>query len=112
MEVIVGAVIAGLVVIFFVGKHLSKKLPKETHFECARCGTVACHTDRTIEAWRNNKTAFFCQSCHIKWLHARAPRERERGASPAGSRPGSRSGCLGVVVLFAVVPLAGFLLVL
>ncbi|NVI82600.1 hypothetical protein [Janthinobacterium sp. BJB401] len=111
MELIVGAIIAGLVVIFFVGKHFSKKRPKETHFECARCGTLACHTDRTIEAWRNNKTTFFCQSCHIKWLHARTPRERERGTSPAGSRPGSRSGCLGVVVLFAVVPLAGFLLV-
>jgi hypothetical protein len=111
MEFIVGAVIAGLVVMFFAGKYFSKKLPKETHFECARCGTVARHTDRTIEAWRNNKTTFFCQSCHIKWVRARAPRERERGASPAGSRPGSRSGCLGVVVLFAVVPLAGFLLV-
>ena len=59
MEFIVGAVIAGLVVMFFAGKYFSKKLPKETHFECARCGTLARHTDRTIEAWRNNKTAFF-----------------------------------------------------
>ena len=111
MEFIVGAVIAGLVVMFFAGKHFSKKLPKETHFECARCGTLARHTDRTIEAWRNNKTTFFCQSCHIKWVHARTPRERARSATPAGSRSGSKSGCLGVVVLFAVVPLAGFLLV-
>ena len=112
MEFIVGAVIAGLVVIFFAGKCFSKKiLPKETHFECARCGTLARHTDRTIEAWRNNKTTFFCQSCHIKWVHARTPRERARSATPAGSRSGSKSGCLGVVVLFAVVPLAGFLLV-
>ena len=108
MEFIVGAVIAGLVVIFFAGKYFSKKiLPKETHFECARCGTLARHTDRTIDAWRNNKTTFFCQSCHLKWVRARAPRERERSASAAGAR----SGCLGVVVLFAVVPLAGLLLV-
>ncbi|WP_426055917.1 hypothetical protein [Janthinobacterium sp. PSPC2-1] len=111
MEFIVGAVIAGLVVMFFAGKHFSKKLPKETHFECARCGTLARHTDRTIDAWRNNKTTFFCQSCHLKWVRARAPRERERSASAAGSRSASTSGCLGVVVLFAIVPLAGFLLV-
>lgn len=107
MEFIVGAAIAGLVVMFFAGKHFSKKLPKETHFECARCGTLARHTDRTIDAWRNNKTTFFCQSCHLKWVRARAPREREPGTSPAGAR----SGCLGVVALFAVVPLAGWLLV-
>jgi hypothetical protein len=111
MEFIVGAVIAGLVVMFFAGKHFSKKMPKETHFECARCGTVARHSDRTIAAWRNNKTTFFCQSCHIKWVHARTPRERARSASAAGSRSGSRSGCLGVVVLLAVVPLAGFVVV-
>ncbi|MGK5061054.1 hypothetical protein [Janthinobacterium sp. LB3P112] len=109
MELIVGAIVAGLVVMLFAGKYFSKKLPKETHFECARCGTLARHTDRTIDAWRNNKTTFFCQSCHIKWVRARALRERERNTSLAGS--GSGSGCLGVVVLFAVVPLAGFLLV-
>jgi hypothetical protein len=109
MELIVGAVIAGLVVMFFVGKHFSKKLPKETHFECARCGTLVRHTDRTIAAWRNNKTTFFCQACHMKWVHARTP--RERGTSPAASISGSKSGCLGVVVLFVAVPLAGFLLV-
>jgi hypothetical protein len=111
MEFIVGAVIAGLVVMLFAGKHFSKKLPKETHFECARCGTLARHTDRTIHAWRNNKTTFFCQSCHLKWVRARARREREPGTSPAGSRSGARSGCLGIVVLFAIVPPAGFLLV-
>jgi hypothetical protein len=111
MELIAGAVLVGLLVLFFLGKYFSKKRPKETHFECARCGTVALHTERTIEAWRNNKTTFFCQSCHSKWLHGKAPRERERSVSPTGSRSGSKSGCLGVVVLFAVVPLAGFLLV-
>lgn len=111
MELIAVAVIAGLLVMFFAGKHFSKKRPKETHFECARCGTLARHTDRTIEAWRNNRTSYFCQSCHLKWLHGRAPRERERGTSPAGRSSRSPSGCLGVVVLFAVVPLAGFLLV-
>jgi len=31
MEFIVGAVIAGLVVMFFAGKHFSKKLPKMKH---------------------------------------------------------------------------------
>jgi len=104
-ELIFGAVIVGVVVLSLVGKLMPKRQPKEAHFKCARCGTVSRHTERTIEAWRNNKTKFFCQSCHAKWLQSRPPQER---FSSAG---GSRSGCLGVVVLFALVPLAGFLLV-
>ena len=106
-ELIIGAVIVGVVVLSFVGKLLPKRQPKETHFKCARCGAVSRHTERTIEAWHNNKTRFFCQSCHAKWLQSRPPQERERLSSAGGSR----SGCLGVVVLFALVPLAGFLLV-
>jgi hypothetical protein len=106
-EVIVGVVIAGVVVLSLVGKLLPKRQPKETHFKCARCGAVSRHTERTIEAWRNNKAKFFCQSCHAKWLQSRPSQEGER-LSSAGS---SRSGCLGVIVLFALVPLAGYLLV-
>lgn len=106
-EVIVGFVVAGIIVLSFVGKLLPKRKPKESHFKCARCGALSQHTERTIEAWRNHKTKFFCQTCHAKWLQSRPPQERERFSS-VGS---SRSGCLGVVVLFAVVPLAGYLLV-
>ncbi len=105
-ELIIGAVIVGVVVLSLVGKLMPKRQPKESHFKCARCGAVSRHTERTIEAWRNNKTKFFCQSCHTKWLQSRPPQEREHFSSAGGSR----SGCLGVVVLFALVPLAGYLL--
>ena len=106
-EVIIGAVIVGVVVLSFIGKLLPKRQPKETHFKCARCGTVSRHTERTMEAWRNNKTKFFCQSCHAKWLESRPPQGREQFSGGGGSR----SGCLGAVLLFALVPLASFLLV-
>ena len=106
-EVIVGVVIAGVVVLSLVGKLLPKRQPKEKHFKCARCGAVSPHTERTIEAWRNNKTKFFCQACHAKWLQSKPPQERARFSATDSSR----SGCFGVVVLFALVPLAGFLLV-
>ena len=106
-ELVIVAVIVGVVVLSFVGKLLPKREPKETYFKCARCGAVSRHTERTIEAWRNNKTKFFCQSCHAIWLNSRLPHERERFSS-AGS---SRSGCLGVAVLFALMPLAGYMLV-
>ena len=106
-ETIIGIVVAGVIALSLIGKLLPKRQPKEMHFKCARCGANSKHTERTIEACRNNKTKFFCQSCHAKWLQSRPPQERERFSS-AGN---SRSGCLGVVVLFALAPLAGYLLV-
>lgn len=106
-ELIFGIVIAGVVVLSFVGKLLPKRQPKEKHFKCSRCGTVSPHTERTIEAWRNKKTKFFCQACHAKWLQSRPAKEREQ-FSTSGS---SRSGCFGVIMLFALVPLAGYILV-
>lgn len=106
-EYIIGAVVVGVVVLSLIGKLVPKRQPKEKHFKCSRCGVVSQHTERTIEAWRNNKTKFFCPSCHSKWLQSRPPQERERFSSTGSSG----SGCLGVVVLFALVPLAGYLLV-
>jgi len=108
-EVIFGIVIAGIIALSFVSRLLPKRQPKEKHFKCARCGAVSHHTERTIEAWRNNKTKFFCWTCHAKWLQSRPPQEREQFSSRGTA--GSGSGCLGIVVLFAFVPLAGYLLV-
>ena len=106
-EIIIGIAIASIVVLTFVSKLLPKSSPKEKQFKCLRCGTFSPHTERTIEAWRNNKTKFFCQACHAKWLESRSPQERKQFSS----RGNSRSGCLGVVMLFALVPLAGYFLV-
>ena len=105
-EVVIAAVIAGVIVLSLLAKLLPRRRPKETHFKCARCTAVSLHNTRPIEAWRNNKTKFFCQSCHAKWLQSRPPQERARFAN-AGS---SRSGCFGVVVLLALVPVAVYLL--
>jgi hypothetical protein len=109
LHVIFGIVIAVVVVVSFVGKLLPKRQPKEENFKCSRCGAISLHTERTIEAWRSAKTKFFCQSCHAKWLHSRPHQERERFSSHG--TVDSRSGCLGIVVLFAFVPLAGYFLV-
>ncbi len=105
-ELIIAVVFVGVVVLSLVSKFLPKRRPKEMHLKCARCGAVSQHTERTIEAWRNNKTKFFCQSCHSQWLQSKPPQKRGRFSS-SGS---SGAGCLGVVVLFVLAPLAGFLL--
>jgi hypothetical protein len=106
-EVIVGVAIASLVVLSLIGKLLPTRKPKEKYFKCARCGSVSPHTERTIDAWRNSKTKFFCQTCHAKWLQSKPP----KAYSHVPAAGNSRSGCLGVVVLFALLPLACFLLV-
>ena len=106
-ELIIGSIVAAIIAFSFIAKLLPKPKPKETHFKCSRCGVVARHTVRTIEAWRNNKTKFFCQSCHSKWLQSRPHQERDR----FHSNHRSGSGCLGIVALFALIPVIGFYLI-
>lgn len=108
-ELVVVAIIVGILVVSLIGKLLPKRQPKETHFKCARCGAHSKHTDRTIEAWRNNKAKFYCPACHSKWLQSLPPRERENFSHLGNAS--SRSGCLGVVVVFAVLPVATYFLV-
>jgi len=81
---------------------ISKSAPKEKTFRCARCKTISPHSQRTINAWRNEKKKFYCDACHVKWLDTLPPRERQRAGYVGGS--GSGSGCLGVILAFAVVP--------
>lgn len=104
-EMLIGAVVAAVAIIGLVGKILPKRKSPSSVFQWDRCGTVARHNDRTSGAWRSGKTKFFCQACHAKWLQSRPPRERESYAKSTASS----SGCLGVVVLFAFLPLAGLL---
>jgi hypothetical protein len=108
-ELIFGIVVVAVIVLSLIGRLFPKPQPKEKHFQCARCGAISRHTERTIEAWRNKKTKFFCQACHGKWLKSQPPQAREQFSSH--SSRSAPSGCLGVVVLFAVVPLAGYFLV-
>ena len=72
--------------------------PKETTFRCARCATVAAHSNRTIEAWRAGKSKLFCANCHVDWL-----RRQPVGSSP---RRAARAGCFSVLVGIAFLPLA------
>lgn len=104
-ETIFGIVVTAVVLLFFVSKLFPERQPNEKNFKCSRCGTVSPHTERTKEAWRNNKTKFFCQACHAKWLQSRPSQQREQSSVSGGNR----SGCLGVVVLFALIPMGYFL---
>lgn len=101
-EVIFGIGVAVVVVVGLISKLIPKRMPPSRSFKCGRCGVQALHTNRTAEAWRNGKTRFFCQSCHHKWLQSRPPQERGAYGALGSSKHGS--GCLGVVVLFALVP--------
>jgi hypothetical protein len=107
-ELIFGILIAGIVVLSFVGKLMPKRRPKEKNFKCSRCGASSPHTERTIEAWRMKNAKFFCQTCHAKWLQSRPHQEREQSSSRR--TVGSQSGCLGIVVLFAFIPILAYLL--
>jgi hypothetical protein len=103
LETIFGVVVAVALALGIVSRLLPKPRPKETHFRCARCNARAPHTERTIEAWRQKKTKFFCQSCHKQWLESQPAQQRYAGAT-ATSR--GRSGCLGVMTLLVVLPTA------
>ena len=108
-EIMIGVVVAAVALPVMLIMLIPRNAPKEKTFKCARCKTVTQHTKRTIEAWRNDKRKFFCQTCHVKWLESQPPRYRESNIHRGGSA--SSSGCLGVIVLFAVVPLVGYVLV-
>lgn len=97
-ETIFVIVVAAIIVLGLVAKLLLKRQPKEKFFKCSRCNAVTRHTERTIKAWRDHKTTFFCQACHVKWLESQPPRVREQFSSRRGS------GCLGVIAVVALLP--------
>ena len=106
-ETIFGIVVAVGIVLALVFKFLSKRQPESQFFKCSRCNSTSRHNDRTIEAWRNNKTKFFCQACHAQWLQSRPPQQREHYSSRSAA---SGSGCLGVVAVFVLLPLGCLLI--
>ena len=102
LEQIIGGGLAVIFIIFLVARFFPKATPKETHFRCWRCGTSCRHHERTIKAWRNKKTKFFCQSCHRKWLESQPIKVQNQHSLSGGRAP---SGCLGVALLLFIAPL-------
>lgn len=100
LETIVGIAVIALVALALVARLIPKRQPPEKFFKCSRCHALTRHNNRTIEAWRNGKPRFFCQACHADWLLSRPPQEHEQFSPRSSASHGS--GCLGVVVLFAL----------
>ncbi len=99
---ILGLLLVLLLALGLAARFVPTRRPKETHFRCASCNARTSHTSRTIQAWRQNQTRFFCQSCHQRWLASRPARQSAR---IEGVTAGRRSGCLGILVWIAVLPL-------
>ena len=100
LEWIAGGVVVAFVVLGVVSQLLPKRKPPSLAFTCARCRKTARHTARTEEAWRNGSKKLFCDACHQVWLQSRPTQRISQG----------RSGCFGVVALFALLPLGAFLI--
>lgn len=103
-ELLFGAVVVVLAVLALGAKVFPKKEPPSAVFQCARCGTAARHDDRTINAWRAGKTTFFCRACHGRWLASQPARG---AAERAGKR---NAGCLGALMVVALLPVGGWFL--
>lgn len=97
--IVIGVVAALLLVRFF----FKPRRPKETTFRCTRCKSVSRHTSRTINAWRDGKTSFFCNTCHAKWRESQPHTSRSGGHSWSSPRG---SGCFSVVVVAIAIPAA------
>ena len=101
IEFWIGIAFLAVFALSLVDKLIPKARPKENYFKCARCGTRTPHSERTIEAWRNKKTKFFCNTCHRKWLEKQPPKVRQEYSSLGHP---ATSGCLGVVLLLLAIP--------
>lgn len=75
-----------LVMIVFARGSSSRRQPKDKFFSCWRCKKLTPHNRRTIEAWRNDKSHFFCGVCHTQWLQSHpAPVVQRSRSSPVAS---------------------------
>jgi cold shock CspA family protein len=74
-----------------------QKKPEDNSFNCAGCGCMAHHEKRTIRAWNNGFTKFYCKACHLQWLKDNPKRE-------INSTFSTGDGCLGVVAIMVLIP--------
>lgn len=104
--------------------------PPDMNFTCAGCSVQVTHTKRTVAAWEKGSRRIFCDACHKKWRNAQPPQEAPTRASStatprralpsAGTTSRARApayaseskaskapgGCLGVVLVMLLVPIA------
>ena len=90
----------GLALVFYFGRRQS---PMQRRFTCVHCAASASHNERTLAAWRNGKSKFFCDPCYGEW-------SQQHSAPPMvfQEQAGSRMGCLGAALGFLAMPLVVF----
>lgn len=86
--ILAALVIAATAINFFQ----KNKKPKNDSFRCSKCGKMAKHDDRTIEAWRIGKAKFFCRDCHREWIKTKPIQETR-------SHKQAKSGCAIVILV-------------
>ncbi|MCX7068550.1 MAG: cold shock domain-containing protein [Methylococcales bacterium] len=74
-----------------------QKKPKDKNFSCSRCKKITEHDARTIEAWNNGFSKFYCRPCHHQWLIDN-PVQKQSSTS--------NGGCLGVFLFLILAPIA------
>jgi hypothetical protein len=62
---------------------------KPKSYACSRCGVLTDHNKSTLAAKKRGTKNFYCKSCHEQWRK---------------THPTKNSGCLGIMVLFIVLP--------
>ena len=108
VKIIIGIVVLAIIVIAVAGLLRPQPRSKHEQFKCTGCGKFSPHTERTIDAWRNKKTSFFCPACHRQWLKSRP---RPESAKLLAGRPAtSKSGCLGMATVIMLFPIGAYLL--
>ena len=74
-----------------------QKKPADKSFDCAGCGSRALHEMRTIRAWNNGFTRFYCKTCHSQWL-------KDNPSQPINSTHSKGNGCIGMVARMVLIP--------
>ncbi len=84
----------------------SPKLPAPTTFRCVDCAGLFEHYDRTLAILNKNQYAkLYCKKCFRN--HPEYHKKDSLKSTPSkSSTPSSKSGCLGFIALFTVMPLA------
>jgi transposase-like protein len=79
--------------------------PAHLRYVCASCSGRFTHSRRTRMAWENGARSFYCKACHTRSLLVKTPK-----ASQLVPKAGAKKGCLGVLMLLAVLPVGAWVM--